>query len=84
MPGEVDVRPSSPCLGFGVIATGGCEGVVAFFSRNSRYPWLKRLPDCLILERAYYCLVWSGTSACRLGFTHFRICWAGPFGHDVA
>lgn len=31
MPGEVDVRPSSPCLGFGVIATGGCEGVVAFF-----------------------------------------------------
>lgn len=31
MPEKMDVCPSSPCLGFEVIATGGCEGVVAFF-----------------------------------------------------
>lgn len=28
-------------LSLGRTTTGGCEGVVAFFSRISRYPWLK-------------------------------------------
>lgn len=63
-------------------STGGGEGVVALFSRISRYPWLKgslllHLGTGVLLP----CVAWdTGMSAC---FHKSRICWAGPFGHDL-
>ena len=53
-------------LSLGWITTRGCEGVVAFFSRISRYPWLKgflllKLGAGVLLS----CVAWDvGTSAC--------------------
>lgn len=63
-PEELDVCSSPPCPAIWVGYQWGMRRRRCFFSsRNSRYPWLKRLPGCL---------VWNGrtTVLCGLGHQH--------------
>lgn len=44
-------------LSLELIATGGCEGVVAIFFSDFTIPVAQKASWCLVLERAYYCLM---------------------------
>lgn len=80
-PEELDVCTSPSCPAIWVGYQWGMRRRRCFFFSEFTIPVAQKASWLLGLERAYYCLVWPGTSARRVAFTQFRICWAGLLGH---